>query len=139
MFDKVLTFLKGDIVKDVGNVVDNLTTTDAEKGQLKEQLTSVVLNILVKAMSLQADVLQTELKGNWLQRSWRPIVMLVFTAIIVIGIFKRIPYLESTSPFWKLLELGLGGYVIGRSVEKISDHVTKNIDVSFLKKKNRKL
>ncbi|MGV8134072.1 MAG: hypothetical protein AB2L20_02570 [Mangrovibacterium sp.] len=36
-----------------------------------------------------------------------------------------------------IIELGLGGYVIGRSVENISKTVTRNIDLSFLKKKDR--
>jgi hypothetical protein len=137
MFEKIVQLLKGDVIKDVGGIVDNLTTTNAEKSKLKEDLTSLVMDNLNKAMSLQADVLKTELKGNWLQRSWRPLVMLTFTALIVVGAFKEIPYLESDSPYWSLLELGLGGYVIGRSVEKVSDKVTQNIDMPFLKKKNR--
>jgi hypothetical protein len=139
MFDKILQLFKGDLIKDVGGIVDNLTTTNAEKSKLKEELTNLVLDKLNQAMAVQADVLKTELQGNWLQRSWRPLVMLTFTALIVVGAFKDIPYLESSSPYWSLLELGLGGYVIGRSVEKISDRVTQNVDLPFLKKKYRKL
>ena len=30
-----------------------------------------------------------------------------------------------------------GGYVVGRSVEKVATTVTKNVDMPFLKKKNR--
>jgi hypothetical protein len=77
------------------------------------------------------------MQGNWLQKSWRPLVMLTFTIMIVLGAFKEIPYLESSSQFWQLLELGLGGYVIGRTVEKVSETVTQNIDLTFLKKKDR--
>jgi hypothetical protein len=139
MFDKILQLFKGDLIKDVGGIVDNLTTTNAEKSKLKEELTNLVLDKLNQAMTVQADVLKTELQGNWLQRSWRPLVMLTFTALIVVGAFKDIPYLESSSPYWSLLELGLGGYVIGRSVEKISERVTQNVDLPFLKKKDRKL
>lgn len=40
--------------------------------------------------------------------------------------------------FWELLKLGLGGYVIGRSAEKIANSVTKNVDLPFLRKKDRK-
>jgi len=46
--------------------------------------------------------------------------MLTFTLIVVLGIFIDIPLLKDGSPFWNLLELGLGGYVIGRSAEKIT-------------------
>lgn len=137
MFDKIISFFKTDVVKDIGNTVDQLTTSDAEKSQLKEQLTELVMTRLNQAMEMQASVIKTELTGNWLQRSWRPMVMLTFTAIIVVGAFREIPFLQSDSPYWELLRLGLGGYVIGRSVEKVSDTVTKNIDLPFVKKKNR--
>jgi hypothetical protein len=36
----------------------------------------------------------------------------------------RIPELENE--FWNLLQLGIGGYVIGRSAEKISEKITIN-------------
>ena len=137
MLDKLLSIFKTDIVKDVGNVVDNLTTSTDEKSAAKAALSSIVLDALNKGMEMQADVLKTEMQGNWLQRSWRPITMLTFTAIIVVGAFREIPFLESSSPYWNLIELGLGGYVIGRSVEKVADSVTKNADLPFLKKKNR--
>ena len=64
--------------------------------------------------------------------------MITFAILIVIGAFVDIPYLADSSPFWTLLKIGLGGYVIGRSAEKISDNVTKNADLSMLRKKDRK-
>jgi hypothetical protein len=137
MFDKIMNFLGGTAVKEIGSVVDNLTTSTDEKSAAKAALSSIVLDALNKGMEMQADVLKTEMQGNWLQRSWRPITMLTFTAIIVVGAFREIPFLESSSPYWNLIELGLGGYVIGRSVEKVADSVTKNADLPFLKKKNR--
>ena len=36
-----------------------------------------------------------------------------------------------------LLELGIGGYVAGRSIEKVADTVTKNVDLSSLRRKDR--
>lgn len=127
----------GDTLDKAGGIVDNLTVSDDEKSEAKAKLTGIVTESLNTLQQLQADVLKVELSGNWLQRSWRPLVMLTFTAIIVIGAFKEIPYLEDNSPFWTLLEIGLGGYVIGRSVEKVASKVTENIDMPFLKKKDR--
>lgn len=34
----------------------------------------------------------------------------------------RIPVLEDE--FWTLLQIGIGGYVVGRSAEKIADKIT---------------
>ena len=137
MFDKLVSFFSTKAVEDVGGVIDSLSTSDEEKSAAKAQLSQIVLTALNEATKAQADVLKVELQGNWLQRSWRPLVMLTFTVIIVIGAFHKIPYLTSDSPFWNLLELGLGGYVIGRSVEKVAGAVTSNIDLPFIKKKNR--
>ena len=64
-----------------------------------------------------------EAQGNWLQKSWRPLVTLCFTFIILLGVF--IPLLDDNSEFWNLLEIGLGGYIIGRSVEKVTGKIRK--------------
>ena len=71
-----------------------------------------------------ADVIMTEAEGeSWLQRNWRPLTMMVFVGLIV-G-----KWLGYTAPgvsealelrLLGLIEIGLGGYVIGRSVEKVA-------------------
>jgi hypothetical protein len=52
---------------------------------------------------------------SWLTKNWRPITMLTFLAIIV---GNQITHTPIPDHLWDLLELGIGGYVIGRSVEK---------------------
>jgi len=133
-------FSKGatDLIDSTGKVIDNLSTSDQEKSQAKQQLTEVVLNSLNTLQEAQKEIILAEAGGNWLQRSWRPLVMLAFASIVIIGAFTTISYLSDTSPFWELLKLGMGGYVIGRTAEKISDNITKNADITFLKKKDRK-
>ncbi len=49
--------------------------------------------------------------------------MLAFAAVVILGVFIDIPLLNNNSPFWELLQLGMGGYVIGRSAEKISSNI----------------
>jgi hypothetical protein len=133
----ILSKITGQVLDSANQIIDTSFTSDEQKSEAKEKLSVVITDALNQAMAIQADVLKTEMQGNWLQKSWRPITMLVFTAIVTIGAFKQIDYLESTSPFWSLLELGLGGYVVGRSVEKVAETVTKNVDMPFLKKKDR--
>jgi len=125
---KILELFGGNIIKDIGSIVDNVITTDAERIELKAQLAETLNTQLLTLAEMQKEVLTTELSGNWLQRSWRPLIMLAFGAIVCMGAFKQIDYLEETSRFWDLLELGLGGYVIGRSVEKVAETVSKNLD-----------
>jgi hypothetical protein len=69
-----------------------------------------------------ADIVKSEAESsNWLTSSWRPIVMLTFTVLIVARWFGwAAPNLAEAEylKLWDIVELGLGGYVIGRSVEK---------------------
>lgn len=67
---------------------------------------------------------------SWMARNWRPLTMLVFTFIIANN-FVLLPYLQALFGFkmaalvippgmWHLLSLGMGGYVFGRTAEKIA-------------------
>ena len=51
--------------------------------------------------------------------------MLIFAVIVLIGTFTSLPMLSDTSRFWDLLEIGLGGYVVGRSGEKMAGAIFK--------------
>tara|TARA_R110001606_G_scaffold396266_1_gene570063 strand:+ start:66 stop:470 length:405 start_codon:yes stop_codon:yes gene_type:complete len=64
---------------------------------------------------------------HWLAANWRPITMLTFVFIIANNyilypylslFFEETPKLEIPPDMWALLKIGLGGYVVGRSVEK---------------------
>ena len=66
-------------------------------------------------------VIVAEASGNWLQRSWRPLMMLTFTGLIVARwLGYAAPNLQPDEylKLWDIVQLGIGGYVIGRSVEK---------------------
>jgi hypothetical protein len=71
----------------------------------------------------QAQIVQAEAaSSNWLASSWRPITMLTFVALIVARWFGwAAPNLAEAEylKLWDIVQLGLGGYVIGRSVEKV--------------------
>lgn len=134
-----------ELTDSVGNVLDDVLTNDEEKSTSKQRLTSVITNVLYKLMELQAGIINKEASGNWLQRSWRPIVMLMFAFVVVYAYFLQPAFfpgavnvrLDLPEEFWGLLKIGLGGYVVGRSVEKVAATVTKNIDLPFLRKKDR--
>ncbi|MBC5622082.1 MULTISPECIES: 3TM-type holin [Butyricimonas] len=103
----------------VSGLVERLTLPAREKKQLEADVLRLLLEREKELLRVRAALLQEEGKGNWLQRSWRPLVMLTFAAVILIGTFTNISILSDTSRFWDLLEIGLGGYVVGRSGEKI--------------------
>lgn len=127
---KILNFLTGNVLKEIGKVIDNIFTNDEERQLAKNQLVQIIQQKELELQKMQTEIIVAEANGNWLQRSWRPILMLSFGFIVIYVKFiaplfdLKIPELENE--FWNLLQLGIGGYVIGRSAEKIADKITIN-------------
>jgi hypothetical protein len=142
LLNSILKNAAGDAVKEVSNVLDNVITSDEERLKAKSELTRIITEKLSELAQAQRDVLLQELQGNKLQRNWRPVVMLMFAFIVVYAKFIApafgLPNTELEPYFWNLLEIGIGGYVIGRTLEKVTGKVTDNIDISFIKRKSRK-
>ena len=113
------------LVSEVGDIVNRLTLPGREKKQLETDILRLLIAVEEKTISEQAAAIREEARGNWLQRSWRPIVMLVFTVIVLAGTFLNLPILSDTSRFWDLLEIGLGGYIIGRGGEQLVSSLFK--------------
>jgi hypothetical protein len=121
----LLSFLSG-AVKPVTELVDNLHTSSEEKLTLQNELvklenvfTTEALQYEAKMMELQQNIIITEAKGeSWIQRTWRPITMLTFLALIVAhyGGWLAFPIADQ---MWTVIKIGLGGYVGGRTLEKI--------------------
>jgi hypothetical protein len=138
--------VSGGLDKVVGNVakgLDNLFTSDEERLQAKNMLHQIKSEMkkhtedfevsiekeITKRTNAKRDIIVAEAKGeSWLQRNWRPVVMMTFTFIIannyilapyLSALFTvNIPTLKLTDQMFSLISLGLGGYVMGRSLEK---------------------
>lgn len=128
----VFGFISG-IFKPAADLVDDLVTSEEEKLQIQKQLREIenkfqekVLVYEAQLLEKRADIVKAEATGqSWLQRSWRPITMLTFLVLVVcdsFGILKN-PLAEEA---WTLLQIGLGGYVVGRSAEKVVSQMRKN-------------
>lgn len=99
------------------------------KAQFESQLLQLDFSIISKQIEAQAQIIAAETQGrSWLQRNWRPILMLVVVAIVANN-YLLFPYLRLLFPgyvhmldlperLWDLMTLGVGGYIAGRSVEK---------------------
>lgn len=127
---KILNWFTTGVISEIGKVIDSLFTSEEERIKAKNEVFKVLQEQQMELQKLQTEIIVSEAKGNWLQRSWRPILMLAFGFIVIYVKFiaplfdLRIPELEDE--FWNLLQLGIGGYVVGRSVEKISKNITIN-------------
>ena len=124
---KIFDFITSDIIGAVGKVIDDLFTNDEERIQAKNEVFQILKEKELELRKMQTEVIVTEAQGNWLQRSWRPILMLGFGFIVMYNKFFapafNLPNAELENEFWNLLQLGVGGYVIGRSAEKIAKDV----------------
>ena len=124
---KVIDWFGGALVKDLLGGLDKLFTSKEEKIKAENVIKQILIQKQLELQKMQTDIILAEAKGNWLQRSWRPMLMLSFGFIVIYNKFAAplfgwpIPILEGE--FWTLLQIGIGGYVVGRSAEKIADKI----------------
>lgn len=91
--------------------------------ELEQRLTSEILNNAAALEKAAADIVRTEAaSSHWLAANWRPLTMVTFVSLIVarwMGWSAPGMSEDEVLRLWDVIELGLGGYVIGRSAEKI--------------------
>lgn len=77
----------------------------------------------IQIILARAGIIKSEAESqSWLTSNWRPILMLTFGALIVARwLGWAAPNITESEmlKLWDIVQLGLGGYVIGRSVEQI--------------------
>ena len=120
----------GDIVKGASEIIDGLHTSDEERLAAKGKLAALQIRMNEQALRHEAELLRETSKniraevasGTWLGANWRPIVMLVFAGLLVahwLGLTAENLGEAEIVGLLDIVKLGLGGYVIGRSAEKI--------------------
>lgn len=114
------------VFEPAAKLIDELHTSEEERIDAKTRmlasqttLTMKVLDYEAQLMQMQSSIVQAEAQGqSWLQRNWRPITMMSFLVLVIMDSFGFLPF-RLASEAWTLLQIGLGGYVAGRSGEKI--------------------
>lgn len=115
----------------VGQIVGSLFPDPTEKAKAEAEAMRQLLAHQGEIEAAAAKIIQTEAAStHWLAANWRPLTMITFTALIVARWFGwAAPGLSEAEylKLWSIVEFGLGGYVIGRSVEKISGPIADAI------------
>ena len=127
-----IAHMVGELFKPVSKMIDDVHTSDEEKLEIKREISKVQSNIQLKVLDYERDVIQakssivnSEANGqSWLQRNWRPITMLTFLGLVVCDSFGILTF-RLAPQAWTLLQIGMGGYVIGRSCEKVLPQIIK--------------
>jgi hypothetical protein len=125
-----LTDLIAGIFKPAAELIDELHTSEEERlkarGHLLDVQAAAMERVFVyeqATIEAKAKIIHAEASSkHWLTASWRPITMLTFLALAVgdsMG-WLSAPLRDEA---WLLLEIGLGGYIVGRSGEKIAQTI----------------
>lgn len=118
-----VTAAAGPLLKGLFDVIDQAVEDKDQAAQIKSVLQQKVLDGRMKEIEAAANIIVAEAQGeSWLQRNWRPLLMCLF-GVIVANNYLVVPLFGTPSAgippdMWDLLKLGVGGYVVGRSVEK---------------------
>ena len=123
---KLLNFLGGGVIEKLGNVVDNLSTSEEERLAAKQAMEEVLVKAESQAQEQVTRRWEADMKSdNWLSKNIRPLVCVFLTAIFVIlsvfdGNVGGFTIQESYIPIYQTLLITVyGAYFAGRSIEKI--------------------
>lgn len=107
----------------IGRAIDKVFPNKEEAERLKAQITLEAMKSDAKELESATQIIIAEASGeSWLQRNWRPMLMLWFAALLGAHWLGYTPDNLGEETILKLLDIvqvGIGGYVLGRSGEKM--------------------
>lgn len=119
------------IISTISSAITKAIPDKDKAAELQAQITSQILSQQNNELEGAIKIILAEAQGeSWLQRNWRPLLMLVIIAIVannylfapyVNALFGAgsVPMLELPEQLWNLMTLGVGGYIAGRTGEKM--------------------
>ena len=129
---KILQWLSGGVIKEIGVVIDNLTTTEEEKLEIKKQVQQILEDADTKAQVEVSKRWEADMKSDsFLSKNIRPFILIYLTVIFTslaffdgnIGEFELAK--EYIPIFQTLLVTVYGAYFVGRTWEKAKS-ITNN-------------
>ena len=132
----LITQLISGIFKPAADLVDSLHTSEEERLDAKSRLLSVQAAVMdsaidyeSKALEAKAQIVNSEANSeHWITATWRPVVMLIFTGLVVarfLGFQAEGMSQTEYDQLWTLIQIGIGGYIGTRSIEKIVKQVRR--------------
>jgi hypothetical protein len=134
----LLSLLGGPIVNAVMGVFNKIQDRKLSEAEARAEVEKAVMGTISEVSKSQADVIIAETKSDsWLARNWRPIVALssfgsiwfvifAYPFLLTWGLLPQVRFGDvGLEWFFTLTTICVGGYVGGRSVEKITDMVTR--------------
>ena len=122
---KIFSAGAGELVKNVGGVLDNLTTTKEEKLEAQRKIKEIVANYEIEMEKNVTDRWNADMNSDsWLSKNVRPMVLIFLVVCTILLIFIDAGHLKFNvkESYVDLLQIVLitviGAYFGGRSLEK---------------------
>jgi hypothetical protein len=123
----VIAALLPALVPILGKALGNLIPDATARAQAEAEVAKQLLASSAELERAAGEIVLAEARSeHFLAACWRPILMLTFGALIVARwLGYSAPGISEAEvlKLWDIVQLGLGGYVIGRSAEKIAPQI----------------
>jgi len=122
------------IFKPVSDVIEHVLPSGDAKIQLQQKILEAQMAAAEQTMDYERQLLDSQSKvilaeaqgSSWLQRNWRPLMMVFFAGLIGARWFGfSAPNMTEAEAMelWAIVKIGISGYIIGRSVEQTAPHI----------------
>ena len=119
----------------VGDIVKEAIPDPDKKAEAENKVRLALLENTKQIEASASQIILAEAKSeSWIASSWRPILMFNITLIVSVN-YLIFPLIEVATgsklmillpdELWTLLTVGVGGYVVGRSGEKVAKSLRK--------------
>lgn len=123
----VVSEIVSGILKPISDVIDHVTLSGDDRAKLQMAQLQAGMAAQTATLAYEQSLLDGQQKviaveansSNWLASSWRPVTMLTFLGLVVCDSFGWL-HSPLAPQAWTLLQVGIGGYTVGRSVEKVA-------------------
>ena len=126
MLNKIFSAGAGELIKNVGGVIDNLHTSAEEKLEAEQKIKQLISNYEVEMEKQITERWKMDMTSDsWLSKNIRPLVLifLVVSTVLLVFIDAGVIAFEVKASWVDLLQLVLitviGAYFGGRSLEKV--------------------
>ena len=123
---KIFSAGAGELIKNVGGVIDNLHTSAEEKAEAEAKIKDLVMGYEAEMQKQVTERWAMDMKSDsWLSKNIRPLVLifLVVSSVLLLFIDAGVISFEVKASWVDLLQLVLitviGAYFGGRSLEKV--------------------
>tara|TARA_R110000744_G_scaffold48033_2_gene105357 strand:- start:414 stop:809 length:396 start_codon:yes stop_codon:yes gene_type:complete len=113
----------------LGDVVKRILPDSDKSADIEREIKVALLDHAESIENMRGNIVLSEAKSDsWITSSWRPLLMMVIVTIValnyllfpILNMFTTTQYLiELPDELWNLLQIGVGGYIVGRSGEKM--------------------